>query len=566
MSKPPPPQAAAGPRRNVESRRKDPASARSNDQSLHELQAHQIELKLRSHEECRAVIGDAADRQNASDMLRESGQFNAEVIANVQEGIVVYGMDLRYRVWNNYMQHFTGMKASDVLGRYPLDVFPFLENGGVMANLANALAGGAAKSVEFQFTVEQTGRSGWALDRTSPLRNAGGEIIGAISTVSDITSRKMAEDALKASEQRFRDIVNTTDGMVWEADAGTLANTFMSRQAERLLGYPVENWLRPGFWAENLHPEDRDWAVAYCTFAIGRGEPFEFEYRYLARDGRTIWLHDMVTVVLEEGAPRWLRGITVDVTARKQAEEELRVMANLLEQKVVERTAQLRQLASQLTLAEERERQALAQDLHDNLGQLLAVIKIKLSSVDAGALDSSVASIVDLVSQAEQSVRTVTVQLNPPVLRSLGLVPALEWLGEEIERVYGLKVHVDHDHCRKHLVEEVQAMLFRSVRELLINVAKHARVDEVSLSCMCQCDRLLLVVSDAGCGFDPAAHMGPWSAHQGFGLRSINERICNLGGEVEIDSSPGNGTTITLSVNCSSIEREICDDPRNACG
>lgn len=507
-----------------------------------------------------------AERQTASDMLRESGQFNAEVIANVQEGIVVYGMDLRYRVWNDYMQHFTGMKACDVLGRYPLEVFPFLEEGGVMANLASALAGGEARSVEFQFTVEQTGHSGWALDRTSPLRNAKGEIIGAISTVSDVTSRKMAEGALKASEQRFRDLVNATDGMVWEADAGTLANTFMSRQAERLLGYPVENWLRPGFWAENLHPEDREWAVAYCTSAIERGEPFEFEYRYLARDGRTIWLHDMVTVVLEEGVPRWLRGITVDVTARKQAEEELRVMANLLEQKVVERTAQLRQLASQLTMAEERERQALAQDLHDNLGQLLAVIKIKLSSLDAAAPESSIANVVSLVSQAEQSVRTVTVKLNPPVLYSLGLVPALEWLGEEIERVYGLKVHVDHDHCRKHLVDEVQAVLFRSVRELLVNVAKHARVDEVSLSCMCQSDRLLLVVSDAGCGFDPAAHMGQWSAQQGFGLRSINERIRNLGGDVEIDSSPGNGTTITLSVACSSIEREICDDPRNACG
>jgi len=91
-------------------------------------------------------------------------------------------------------------------------------------------------------------------------------------------------------------------------------------------------------------------------------------------------------------------------------------------------------------------------------------------------------------------------------------------------------------------------------------------VDEVSLSCMCQSNRLVLVVSDAGCGFDPVAHMAQWSTRQGFGLRSINERICNLGGEVDIDSSPGNGTTITLSVTCTSIEREICDDPRNACG
>lgn len=517
-------------------------------------------------QKCHAAEVDITERLHAADIQGESGQFNAEVIANVQEGIVVYGPDLRYLVWNDYMQHFTGMKACDVLGRYPLDVFPFLQEGGVIANLASALAGGETKSVEFSFTVKQTGRSGWALDRTSPLRNARGQIIGAISTVTDITERRLAEEALRASEQRFRDIVDTTDGLVWEADARTLANTFMSRQAQRLLGYPLENWLRTGFWTEILHPDDRDWALAYCLSAIERGEPFEFEYRLIASDGRTVWVHDMVTVVTEDGAPRWLRGITVDITARKQAEQELRDMANRLEHTVAERTGQLRQLAAQLTMAEERERHKLAQDLHDNLGQLLAVIRIKLSSIEASVPSPTTTSIMELVQQAEQSVRTVTLQLSPPVLHTLGLVPALEWLGEEIERVYGLRVHVDHDNCRKHLVGEVQAVLYRSVRELLINVAKHAGVDEASLSCFCDGGRLLLVVSDAGSGFDPAAHMGPWSGHDSFGLRSINERIRNLGGEVDLDSSPGNGTTITLSVPCSTFKREICDDPRNACG
>ncbi len=517
-------------------------------------------------QECRAVVIDITERQIAADMLRESGQFNAEVIANVQEGIAVYGLDLRYRVWNEYMEHFTGMKACDVLGRLPLEVFPFLEEGGVIASLASSLAGGEAKSVEFAFTVKQTGRSGWALDRTSPLRNARGEIIGAISTVTDITVRRKAEEALKASELRYRDLVDAVDGLVWEADAGTLANTFMSRQAERLLGYPLENWLQPGFWTEILHPDDRDWAHAFCTSAIGRGESFEFEYRLIASDGRTVWVRDMVNVEMEAGAPRRLRGITVDVTARRKAEQQLRDMANHLEQTVAERTGQLRQLAAQLTIVEERERQKLALDLHDNLGQLLAVIKIKLSSIDAGSPKLPIATLLDLVQQAEQSVRTVTMQLSPPILHALGLVSALEWLGEEIERVYGLRVHVDHDDCRKHLLGEVQAVLYRAVRELLINAAKHAQVDEASVSCFCDGNRLLLVVSDAGSGFDPAAHMGPWAGHNSFGLRSINERIRNFGGEVDIDSSPGNGTTITLSVPCSTLEREICDDPRNACG
>ena len=641
--------------------------------------------------ECRLVVADISERKLAAAMLLESSRFNEQVIANVQEGIVVYGSDLRYRVWNTYMEIFTGMKACDVLGHHPRDVFPFLEERGVFANLENALAGGIAKSVTFPFQVRQTGRTGWALDRTAPLRNAKGEIIGVIGTVTDITEQKRAQDALTASNQfvrslidsmqdgfsavdlrgvhldvnpalcrmtgfsreelvgsgvphpywppeqyefihaefsrvshgeqgelelifmrkngerfpvmitpsavrdgsgqivsyaatvkditerkqaeeilaasqrRFRDIVNTTDGIVWEADANTFDFTFISRQAERLLGYPVADWLQPGFWVNNLHPDDREWAPAYCLSCTERMMPHDFEYRFMAQDGRTVWLHDIVTVVEENGAPRWLRGIMVDITHRKQVEQQLRDMAESLEFKVAERTAQLRRLAAQLAMTEERERRNLAQDLHDNLGQLLAVMKIKLTSISAGELQPLIDQMVALVAQADQAARNITQQLSPPVLHTLGLVPALQWLAEEIERVYGVMVHVDHDDCRRRLVDEVQALLYRAARELLINVAKHAGVNDASLSCLCSGDRLILVVSDAGRGFEPADHLGAWPGYHSFGLRSIYERIANIGGEMEVDSSPGNGTTITLSVPHSLGEKEICDDPHNAC-
>lgn len=641
--------------------------------------------------ECRMVLVDISERKHAAAMLLESNRFNEQVIASVQEGIVVYGLDLRYRVWNAYMERFTGMRARDVIGRHPVEVFPFLEDGGVIAHLESALAGGEARSVEFLFRVTQTGNTGWAMDRTAPLRNARGEIIGAIGTVTDITEqrraqdaltasiqfsralidsmqdgflvvdinsvhldvnpalcrmtgfsreeligsgvphpywppeqyefihaefsrvsqgelgelelifmrsngerfpvmitpsavrdgsgqivsyaatvkditeRKQAEEVLAASQRRFRDIVNTTDGIVWEADAKTFDFTFISRQAERLLGYPIGDWLQPGFWVRNLHPDDRDWAPQYCLTYTERMAAHDFEYRFMAQDGRTVWLHDIVTVVEENGAPRWLRGIMVDITHRKQVEQQLREMAESLEFKVAERTSQLRRLSAQLTMTEERERRNLARDLHDNLGQLLAVMKIKLTSISAGELQPLIDQIVTLVAQADQAARNITQQLSPPVLYTLGLLPALQWLAEDIERVYGVMVHVDHDDCRRRLVEEVQAVLYRAARELLINVAKHAGVRDASLSCLCSGSRLMLVVSDAGCGFEPADHLGAWPGYQSFGLRSIYERIANIGGEMEVDSSPGNGTTITLSVPHSLGEKEICDDPHNAC-
>jgi PAS domain S-box-containing protein len=137
---------------------------------------------------------------------------------------------------------------------------------------------------------------------------------------------------LRESEARFRDRVNSTDGMVWEADAATFNFTFISQQAERLLGYPVEEWLKPGFWVEHLHPGDKVWATEYCASCTQRLESHDFEYRFIARDGRTVWLRDIVTVVAENGMPRWLRGIMVDITERKEYEEELKRSNTELEQ------------------------------------------------------------------------------------------------------------------------------------------------------------------------------------------------------------------------------------------
>ena len=150
--------------------------------------------------------------------------------------------------------------------------------------------------------------------------------------IRDITDRKHFENGIRASEQRFRDLVNTTDGIVWEADAETFEFTFVSEQAERLLGYPAAEWARPGFWLEHMHPEDAAWAPEYCAACTGRLEPHKFEYRLIARDGSTVWLHDTVTVVEQDGKPRWLRGIMLDITERKQADEMLRKLSLAVEQ------------------------------------------------------------------------------------------------------------------------------------------------------------------------------------------------------------------------------------------
>jgi PAS domain S-box-containing protein len=493
----------------------------------------------------RLVLTDVTERKQVQGALDVSVQFSNSLIGFMQDGLSVVDEDGVHLVVNPALCRMTGFSREELIGSgRPHPYWPPEEHEAIQDAFRTVLKGNT-NTLELTF-MRKSGERFPVTVSPSAVKDAQGAVIGFMATFKD----KKAEKALKASEERFRDIVNTTDGIVWEADATTFDCTFVSKQAQRLLGYSCGDWLEPGFWVLHLHPDDRAWVPEMIASYTKRMEPYAIEYRFIARDGRTVWFHDIVTVVAKAGAPRWLRGIMVDITHSKQVEERLRELAADLEAKVEERTKQLRRLSAQMTMTEERERRMLAEDLHDNLGQLLAVIKIKLTTLAAGLLPSSISEVVALVDQAELSARSITMELSPPILHSLGLMLALEWLGDEMERVYGIVVRIEGDPCENALGQEVQAVLYRSVRELLINVAKHAGVREASVSCLCGESQVVLVVDDDGCGFDSADHHGTMSGQRSFGLSSIYERMINIGGAMEVDSSPGNGATITLTVPC----------------
>ncbi len=148
-----------------------------------------------------------------------------------------------------------------------------------------------------------------------------------------------AEKRLKESEARFRLLVNSIDGIAWEADATTFQFLFVSQQAERLLGYPLERWVaEPTFWQDHLYPDDREWVLACCAEAIAEKRGHELEYRMAAADGRIVWLRDTVMAIVEDDRPK-LRGLMMDITHRKQAEEENKKLNERLERRVRELAA-----------------------------------------------------------------------------------------------------------------------------------------------------------------------------------------------------------------------------------
>ena len=235
---------------------------------------------------------------------------------------------------------------------------------------------------------------------------------------------------------------------------------------------------------------------------------------------------------------------------------ELERAAAGLERTVAERTAELSALALELLAAEARERREIAGDLHDDLGQNLAVAKLKLSALvlqdedrdDCRQCRLQLNEIETMIDRSCQSVRSLSTQLSPPVLSQFGLGPALEWLAEEMERTYGLCVRV-HLGGIAPLDETTNGALYRIVRELLINIWKHADVSEaaVTLSTDAASGRIEVRIADAGVGFDTAQALKP-SAKHSYGLFSIKQRIDFIGGALRIDSQPGKGTVVTLSL------------------
>jgi len=204
----------------------------------------------------------------------------------------------------------------------------------------------------------------------------------------------------------------------------------------------------------------------------------------------------------------------------------------------------LRSLTADLLLAEEHERRQLAVDLHDGLSQTIALIRMRLAALRQGASDEQAAALCDieqLVQQADQAARSVSFELSPPVLHDFGLEPALEWLAQSISARYGLKVQFDHDDRPKPTDEKTRIILFRSIRELLINAAKHAKAHLVKVKLERVGDELLASVADDGVGMLPAVEQA-----RGSGLFSIVERLHHVGGEMSIQSERGRGTSITL--------------------
>ncbi len=358
--------------------------------------------------------------------------------------------------------------------------------------------------------------------------------------------------ALQASEAKFRRLTEATFEGVIIHDGGRVLDA--NQSILHMLGYTHSEFVGTSAFSF-LAPETREAVERIAMSDSG----VICEAVGIKKDGSRIPIEVIGKTIPFDNHSAGVTAVR-DITERKRAEEKLMAYQS-----------QLRSLALELEATEERERRRMATYLHDYIGQSLALCKIKLGAVPAPALPThQLAHLQEIRALLEQMIlntQSLTFELSPPVLYELGFEDALEWLTEQIERQHGIKVGYENDDEPKPLREEVKILLFHAVRELLVNVVKHAYAKNARVSLRKSTDKLEVTVQDDGIGLkEPAGEAGRSSGrplpakHEpgkgGFGLFNIRERITPLGGRIYITSTAGMGTRVVLRVPLLSEERD----------
>jgi PAS domain S-box-containing protein len=356
-------------------------------------------------------------------------------------------------------------------------------------------------------------------------------------TAQDITAQSMAEEALRQSEERFRQLAENIHEVFWIKNVDPWRLEFVSAAYEKIWKRSLQNLLRdPETWTEVIHPEDREYVTREEERLRAKGE-YDLSYRIVWPDGSIRWIRDRAFPVRDtQGNLIRIAGIAEDITESKQAEQQLEHFAELLQA-----------LSHRLFKVQEEERRHLARELHDEIGQTLTAAKLNLKIIApdvppaaAGRLKDS----VQIIDRLLQQVRQLSLDLRPPLLDELGLVPALRWLADQQAQRAGLRVSFTSNAETVQIDSAIPIACFRLAQEAITNAIRHARAESVGVELRQELDRLWLSVHDDGVGFDPPTIQLRATHGASLGLLSMKERALLAGGDLEVVSAPGCGTQI----------------------
>ena len=482
---------------------------------------------------------DITERKRAEDKLRKSEERYRDLVEREKD--IIYTLDTNGNITSaSAAVSMLGYETEQIIGKNFVELIPrewhektvgdfykLLETGEITAETVLLDKKGEPHFVEYSSTVIREDD----------------KVVGTRGIARDITQRKRAEQTLRESEEKLRGMFESIgDGIIVSDLKGRIIEE--NEAALRLQGYSNREEVIGKNGLEFIAEKDRSRATKDMRKALKLGYGLAREYKFVDKEGREFdgdasaaLLHD------SSGNPAGFISLIRDITDRKQVEDKLRRYSD-----------RLRGMAAKLSATEEEERQRLAQELHDQVGQNLTALGINCSMIRTQLPEeaaASVGSILDdsqsLVQHTSEIIRDLMANLRPPVLEDYGVMAALRWYADRFAKRTGIAVTVQGEEPSPRLSSPFESALFRIAQEALTNAAKHSQASQITVIMVVEKGTLRLIITDDGIGFDTAdAAMS--NGQLGWGLLMMSERARSMGGSFSIKSRPGHGTRVVTEI------------------
>jgi len=499
-------------------------------------------------------------------LSRAVEQSPATVVITDSEGLIEYV--------NPKFVRLTGYTAAEAIGQNPRILKSGKHPPEFYRELWRTITRGEEWRGEF-LNRKKNGDLYWEFASISPIKNDKGVITHFVGVKEDITERKRTEEELRDSEERFRDLYENAPNAYFSISARNGSILRCNAAALHLLGYNRDSLTKMkafDLYADTPHGKPK----AKIIFERFRGGESirDVEMEMKRKDGQPIWISLTVEPVRDgNGHVIESRSMVMDISERKRAEEALQKANAVLEQRVEERTAdlkeeirereqaekalresegRLRSLSSQLLAAQENERKRIALELHDSLGQTLSALKFSVENSLRHIEDSNLnacavalSNVVPMIQESIGEVRKIAMDLRPSILDDLGILSTISWFCREFQSIYsGIHIDQEIDVEEEAVPKALKITVYRIVQEALNNVAKHSKADRVQLFLKQRGRMIELAIQDNGRGFDPDEMLSVESSQRGLGLISMRERTELSGGSFSIESGGETGTVV----------------------
>ena len=501
------------------------------------------------------VARDVSERKRIEVALRESEERFRAIFETTPECVKLVSADGTLLHMNGPGLQMVGARSADeVVGKNVYDLIAPEDRDRFKA-FNESICQGEQGSLQFDI-IGLEGKRRHMETHAAPLRNPDDTVVHLAVTV-DISERKQAEELLRTSEERFRALVNASSDVVyrmspdWSEMRELDGRGFIADTAK-----PRKDWLN-----EYIHPDDQPIVLRTVREAVRTKRMFELEHRVRRTDGTLGWTNSRAVPLLNVNGEilEWF-GAASDVTARKEAEENFRKLAQTLDAEVRARTRELeeqsnqvRELSWRLLRSQDEERRHIARELHDSAGQTLTVLGMSLAQLvqktgrSAPELASEAEQIQETVQQLHREIRTTSYLLHPPLLDENGLYSAISWFLQGLLERSGLEVQFDISKEFGRLPRELELVIFRLVQECLTNIHRHSESETASIRIACESNQIALDIRDQGKGMSPARLAAIQSGRSGVGIGGMRERLRQFEGTMNIESD-GSGTRIFATI------------------